>query len=391
MSNNNRIFYATQQVGIKADGNDYQFVSGDEVHGVQSVGMTTNFNLEQVFELGQLAIYDNIENLPDVEVTLNKVLDGYPLMWHMSTRSASSPTLSGRSTAKCIFGLSIFDDTKDSATGNPESVVACSGMFVNSLGYSFPLDDNFAEDVTLVGNNKVWANTPSYGEVLNPNLANPTFTGLFTTNADSPANTAGVNRRQHLIFDFDSGEPLDANGMVADSDTTILPPEVRGISNSGTNEKSNGLNFDASLSNLSVSVDLAREEINELGRRGPYHRSVTFPIEVSCEIEVTSKSGDWISATEDGIFTTGTEQCDNLGNLKDRTIRIATCEGTRLYLGIKNKLSAVNYSGGDAGGGNVSVSYTFTTFNDLTVLHSGDPNSNGTTWWTNRDTHLRDL
>ena len=64
----------------------------------------------------------------------------------------------------------------------------------------------------------------------------------------------------------------------------------------------------------------------------------------------------------------------------DRTIRVATCEGTRIYLGRKNKLSSVNYSGGDAGGGNVSVSYTFTTFNDFTVMHSGDPHSNGTTW-----------
>ena len=391
---NNRIYYATHQVGIKADGGSYTFALGDEVHGVQSVGMTTNFNLDQVFELGQLAIYDNIENLPDIEVSLNKVLDGYPLMYHMATRSATDPTLAGRSVAKCMFGLSIFPDTNESASGTAQSVVACSGMFVNSIAYNFPLDGDFNEDVTLVGNNKVWLNTPSYGAAdLNPNLPTPAFNGnasAFGGNDDSPLATEGVNRRKQMSFDFDGANGLDTNNMVADSDATILPPEVFGISDSGTNADS-GDSFAAHLSNISVSVDLAREEINELGRRGPYHRSVTFPIEVSCEIEATSSSGDMISALEEGIYNTGTTSCTSGGNLKDRTIRIATCEGTRIYLGTKNKLASVNYSGGDSGGGNVTVSYTFTTFNDFTVLHSGDPHASGTNWWTNRDTYLRDV
>jgi hypothetical protein len=82
-----------------------------------------------------------------------------------------------------------------------------------------------------------------------------------------------------------------------------------------------------------VSTDLNRETIDELGRKGPYHRTVGFPVEVTCEIEVTSSSGDLVSATEDGIYTTGTACGDDLGNLLDNTIRIATCEGTRIYLG----------------------------------------------------------
>ena len=54
---NNRIFYACQQVGLKPDGSTDAF---SVVHGVQSVGITTNFNLSQVFELGQISIYENI-------------------------------------------------------------------------------------------------------------------------------------------------------------------------------------------------------------------------------------------------------------------------------------------------------------------------------------------
>ena len=114
-------------------------------------------------------------------------------------------------------------------------------------------------------------------------------------------------------------------------------------------------------------------------------------VEVTTDIEVVSASGDMVSATEEGIFTTGTTCGDREGNLKNRTIRVATCEGTRVYTGVKNKLSSVNYTGGDTGGGNVSVTYTYTTFNDLTVMHEDDPNGSGSAWWAARDTYLIDL
>ena len=389
---NKRIYYAVHQVGIQGDSvASYTFGSNDEVHGVQSVGIATNFNLEQVFELGQVAIYENIENLPDVEVTLSKVLDGYPLIYHMATIDATSPTLTGRSNEKCFFGLAVFPDTNDSSTGNPPSVVGCSGMFISSVTYNFPLDDNFSEDTTLIGNDKVWRNQSGYGQTLNPNLPDPSFPGQFTTNTDSPQGSGGVNRRENLDYGFLAASGEDVNNMVADADCTVLPPEVFGITASGTNEEQSDGSFGAHVSNITVSVDFGREEINELGRKGPYHRFITFPVEVTCEIEVTSSSGDMVSATEAGIYTTGTDDCDDGGNLANRTIRIATCEGTRVYLGTKNKLSSVNYTGGDAGGGNVSVTYSYSTFNDFTVLHDQDPNALSATWWANKGDFLIDL
>ena len=77
-------------------------------HGVQSVGITTNFNLEEAFELGQLSVYQLIEQLPDVEVTLEKQLDGNPLLYHLATNGTASNTLVARAAVKCIVGLSIF-------------------------------------------------------------------------------------------------------------------------------------------------------------------------------------------------------------------------------------------------------------------------------------------
>ena len=65
-----------------------------------------------------------------------------------------------------------------------------------------------------------------------------------------------------------------------------------------------------------------------------------------------------------------------------------SCEGLRVYLGKKNKLSSVNYAGGDAGGGNATVTYTFTTFNDFTVMHQYDIAGKTTDWWGDRSTYL---
>ena len=51
----------------------------------------------------------------------------------------------------------------------------------------------------------------------------------------------------------------------------------------------------------------------------------------------------------------------------------------------------MNYGGGDAGGGNVTVTYSYTTFNDFTVLHPQDPNASGSGWWTSRSGFLQTL
>ena len=67
MSSNDRIFYATQAVGIQPHGDGGDIAVKEMIHGLQSVGMNTNFNLEQAFELGQIEIYENIEGTPDVK------------------------------------------------------------------------------------------------------------------------------------------------------------------------------------------------------------------------------------------------------------------------------------------------------------------------------------
>lgn len=345
---NRRLFYAVEAVGIAPLGS----ATHTAVKGCQSVGITTTFNLEQVFELGQIAIYENIENIPDVEVTLEKTLDGSPPIYTLATQGSPTATLAGRANGKCHVALSLFSDMQDSASGTPITQCGMSGMAVSSLSYTFPVDGNFTENVTLVGNDKVW-------------LFNGfTFTGGFT-NTDTPIGLGGVNRREDLLFE-PTVDDLDANGQVADPNATILPRDIPGISPSGTNNRDSNGRYLAKVQNITVSTDLGREELFELGNKAPYDRYINFPVEVTTEIEIIALSGDLVSATEEGVAGGG-------NNTLDQSIRIATREGLRLNLGTKNRMQSSNIGGGDAGGGNATCTFSYRNFSNLTVQHSGDP------------------
>lgn len=365
---NNRIFYPTHQIGIKGDGSD----AYTAIHGVQSASSTTTFNLEQVFELGQLSIYENIEEIPDVEINITKVLDGYAPIVTVATSGAANPLLQTRANEKCLCATSIFDDTVSSTQGETvRGIVESSGLYVGSFSYNFPLDGNFTESVTLVGNDRIWKNDPRIVNTTDSGrAANLSFPGAFD-GTDAPQGNSGVNRRQHLLTTSTGG--TDDYGYAYDVNCTVLPTDVFGVGSDGVNTLTDDAR--ARLSNISVSVDLSRTSINELGRKAPYFRAADFPVQVTTEIEVTATSGDYISATEGGILTVDTTCTGDLGNTADRTIRIVTCEGLRLFMGNKNRLASVNMGGGDAGGGNATVSYTYTTFSHLTVMHENDPKS----------------
>jgi hypothetical protein len=336
---NNRIYWATQGVAIEAQ-DTTDFTATEVVHGLQTIGITTTFNLEQVFEIGQLAIYENIEDIPDIEVTMEKVIDGYPLIYHLATRGAVSGTLAGRSTQRCNVAMNIYGDTQDAASGTAQTEVLMSGMYVSSLSYTCPVDGNCTESVTLVGNNKEWRSS------------NFLLTGNLFDGNDSPAAPSGVVRRQDVVF---------GAGTYASKTVTILPSEIEGISASGTNNKTGGV-FGAHVQNITVSADLGRDNLNELGRKGPYFRFVNFPVEVSTEIETISLQGDQKDALE-GRAT----------NITDQSILVVLNDSTKIDCGTKNKLANVAYGGGDAGGGNATTTYSYTGFNDLTVTHSQDP------------------
>ena len=330
MARNQRIFYACQSVAITPNGTT-PVTAAHVVHGLQSVGMSSTFTLDQVFEMGQIEIYENVEQVADIEVTLEKVLDGYKLIYDLATAGACKTDIVAASKKKSDVYVAIFDDGLSHATGVPRNVCMNSGMYVSSVSYSYSVDGSATESVTLAGNDRFW----------NAERANV----IATAPEDSWTSNPSVNI---------DGTDTPVSGVVrkvdVDLSASTLPAEVK--SQGGDNSTADN-NFH--VQSITVSTDFGQENIEELGRFGPYARYATFPIEVTAEFEVIATSGDLINVS-------GTAP-----NLAARNIVIKDLAGTVLNLGSNNKLSSVSYSGGDTGGGNATVTFSYSNFNTLTV------------------------
>jgi len=328
----NRIFYAVQQVAIGTTAGTYRVLKG-----VQSVSMTTTFNLEQAFELGQLEIYENIEGVPSVEMTINRLLDGTALAYVLAAGDyANADDINLASTNEFTARLGIWNETTDSSAKlNPANQVTISGAFISNVSYTLGVDGNFTEELGITATDKAW-----YADcALASGWADDYTVGEFAANNDTPDFAGGVQRREY----FDTGSIIP----------TIIPE--------GKNR----------LQSVTISADFGREDLFELGKKGPFAKVATFPLEVTCSIEVLSSGGDLVSAGAEGC-TAGLTSCDVNNNLSDEEIVIKTCDGTVIDLGTKNKLSSVSYGGGDAGGGNVTTTFDFVTYNKLSISGTGD-------------------
>ena len=338
---NNRIFYACQAVFIGKTGHtpDAPAAAGRFMQGVQSVGITSNFTLDQAFELGQIEIYENSEEVADIEVTLEKVLDGKPLLYGQACGNSVKTNMVAAGKNRSDVYLGVYADTVSSTDSESVgAVVMCSGMYISSVSYTYPTDGAATESVTLVGNDKYWSDNIA-GVVPNPDTsygASPA-TGLDGSDSSTTNNGSGLVRRQKV-----------------DIKNSTIPAEISNPMGTTSTDKSKGYH----ISSISISADFGRESILELGSFGPYHRYAGYPIEVTAEFEVTAVSGDLVNVS-------GTAE-----NLSDRTIVIKDDGGHVIDLGTKNKLSSVSYSGGDTGGGNATCTYSYSTFNDLKV-HGG--------------------
>jgi hypothetical protein len=368
---NNRVFYAIHSVAFKENGgeptNEVVVISpgvdvvptgsrGQRIwevaRGVQSVGMTTTFNFEQVFELGQLEIYEFIEAEPAIEVTVEKVLDGTKPLWFMTTERGTTALTARTANYRTDVAISIYSDTQTRASGSPVSMVLGSGMYLSSINYTFPVDGNFTESITLVGNDKIWADfegvtgpaeafpAEGSGNLSHAPVGFPSGT-QFQSLEDAQVIGSGVQRRESLIL----------------AGCSKLPSDLPGVTSSGTG----GIEH---LQSITISTDLGREDIFELGRKRPYTKFVTFPIEVTASFEVITSQGDFVDAV---AFD---ESCARSQNTENREIILCLCEGLRINLGQKNRLQSIDMGGGEAGGGNMTITYNYSNFNDLTITHT---------------------
>jgi hypothetical protein len=437
MVTNNRVFWAIEQVAIKdnaapptgavAPRNSREYATGtlasgvDEVgglwevpRGLQSIGMSTTFNLETVFQLGQVEIYEYSERQPDIEVTLSKAIDGTKPLFFMVTDPDQGNDIVARTVSYRVdIALQIYPDSQFRATGRPQSIVTASGMYVSNFSYTFPVDGFVSEDVTLVGNDKIWGsivavsgqtagnNGGNGGEPVvlwpddqlgnNPAAPEGLPSGVFGHDGlTSPLEEGGAQELaggtdRFGVLIVGSGiqrrEEVDIRRSILPNDIPgIISPNISGIDaafvNGGFGAEGPGtaagldqLIADANtdyiaehIQTITVSFSVARDDIFELGSKRPFVKVPAYPLEATASIEVITAQGDLVDATSE-------IDCGPDNTSESNTIIIRTCDGLQVDLGDSNRLTSVEMGGGEAGGDNMTVTYNYSSFNVFNVSH----------------------
>lgn len=338
---NQRVWWPVQSVAVGPFDASEEF---NTLRGVQSFGLGVRLAQQFLKEVGNLSTYDAFEELPEVELTIEKVLDGFCPIYLACTDGAATADLAGRADRRCHLRASVHRDNQSKATANQIAELFCSGAYVSSVQYEFSVGGAQRETVGIVGNDAVWT-TGSY-----------VYTGYNSTHGVSsevPAYSAGVARRQH--FDMTNSRfPKDIPGI---NPSTGVNPEVT----IGGNTQ-----FEVSFESITASANLGRQMAMELGRKGEYNRFVSFPVVVTSTFNFRSKGNPLLTVRRTGTMA-------NEDNTTNQTILLVSEEGLTVDLGTKNRLTGMNRTGGDAGQqGDVMLSFTYENHDDLTVTHPAD-------------------
>ena len=313
----NRVYYACQAVEF----------NGHFLEGVQSVGINASYNFEQVFELGLLEIYENVEGIPEVEVTIEKaVLSGVkPLAESMALNTTYGGTA----------------ESVSSSTANPaHNIIKIADATPEIVLHTF------AETATTVFNS-----TPAGTNSL-------VITSGFLTSYSITGNMDGPST-ESLSFtsnNYDWGTTASMTALLANSsDSQVVQKR----------QNANPYNY-AGLQSWTMSCDFGREDIMELGKKQPITKVATFPLEVTCEEEFLNRN----TSSTNGPDFPGTPECADVTTAAMKRHGFAPCNDTDpdvMVSGENFRLTSVNHTGGDAGGGNQTVTKSFQTFNSFSI------------------------
>jgi len=346
-ASNHRIHYGCHSIQIKPRTKNQEHINWYIPAGVQEINLNTSFNLDNLFELGQIDIYDQLEGIPIVEVDISKIFDGTPSVYSMTMCGGISgisyvndKNLIELSNNQADFQLGIWSDQVSSTTGEANFWAYCSGMYVKGIEYNFDVNNLFTEKISLIGHAKIW-NQDSPMEDLN------TTTDPYWSDLGSQAFSAA--NRSFFSLEYPN---------------TILPTGFGGINTSLSN---------IHIQNINISADFGRNSLLELGKFSPYHAEIDFPVEITTEISIIGTDGDYVQSSE-------YYNCQNKDKTPEFPIRLCVCSNGCsiagpgkfiLDLGQKNKLSSVEYSGGATDGDNVIITYQFKTYNYFKIVQSG--------------------
>ena len=414
----NRIIYASQSV----------WAEGEVLYRVQSLGTTTTFTSEDIFELGHLDIIDVVDDVPAVAVTLNTndfgdvatlaILAQVPAAKRAMDATADASTGNLVSGMDYLHGVSLADFavTCGNLTGitmwapvqaecdlgtlanNIDQTLFLDEVYINSLEFSYTTGANATENYGAETDNKMWllndgafvsyesatmlgaetewvvasgVNIPvlstgnyAFLRKTQDGLPGVSFFDLSANEKMTYAVKEASDATLDLAMDFsftDPGAPTAIGGAVAGPITLTIPTGLTieagdelevvyagdaygPMPNTYFTELTDGANADVGalrqgqveiyivdpsvdefdsawrLTGVTISADLTREPLSELGHLGPYDRPLTLPIPITVTVDTTA--GDlenWAKfAGQDVSFADGSMDDIDLNDLMNK-------------------------------------------------------------------------
>lgn len=333
----NRIYYALSAVLLNNGGGWYT------IGGVQSAGVSSTVNLETFSSFGTLETSTAIQDA-DFEITFERLLgsDGGSILNYLAPNVTPAPDVflgfnSLQPDANIQVAL-VYNIPATSATGNATKSTIRLNCVPSSYSMNMGLDGGLVESLTFqnAGTDIVYVdNTLSsyapYEAVIDAGLAS-----LITRR-----NFGGV------LFN-----PSPNTGNYA-----IDPQHVQSVS---------------------CSMEFSTEKLNALGNSMPIAKYATYPIECSMEIEehIDPATNFFSSPVSVAATTVAGEVVTLVDQYYSPIIQIAGSAGASCSTSVNTyhhhywqlncaRMTSRNQSGGDVGGGNVTMSTSFTGYNNL--------------------------
>jgi hypothetical protein len=327
------------------------------LNGVQSVGISSTVEFEQLFELGHLEIFENVEGVASCEVTMERVLP------------AGSPTL--------------FELLADVSVRVGTSHTYQTGSFASDRGFSLRLVINpFGLDALATGT----TNTAKASVGLQVDGYTSNYS--ITAGTDSPV-TESLTMNGITLTALPSGgtatdkitRPGGGGGTVfRRQDVDAYIQMISGATQAAFAPNAYNTNlFVPRAQSVTLSIDVGREDLLQLGQKGQYLKYATFPLECTAEIEYN------IDATPTGVAGAGYAPMGFQENAIEfeptgcdinpasgylvgmRLLRTEPCGGSSYsttWVTVSGaKLVSQNFSGGGTDGSVLSVSESYNAYN----------------------------
>jgi len=347
-SENRRLYYGCQAIRMYAAAGQGTSTGTDIGFGLLSLGMNTNLNPNRLYQMGQRGVgavtYDNAE----IELSLERYIFKSDFLladlatasaWEAGAYSGSKPVTIEKILHECDIAMLLFNSDKTNAsTAYTTDLANCteiymSGMQIQSVSFNFNPEGPMTETCTLVGQHREWhPSGDGFRKILNS-------TGLPT--GGTVGGCQELARREDFTL-------------------TSLPHPIgggkyaEGADDFGKNR----------ISNISINADFAGEDIFTLGQRKPFLRGGA-PFEVTVDIDVILNNKGDATPTSSGA------SCPYDEPIVNQTLGFSV--GANSWSCGNMILNSISYAGGDAGGGNMIATYSYSTMDSFEFGGSSAP------------------